>query len=176
MDNGSTCVRVLTEGGRLAVAAPYHPAFPDRARALGGRWDPRRFVWTFDAREEAAVRAVLVDIFGEDGSGNVPRVDVRLFISDWPHPELWLFGRLVLRRPGRDLPVRPGPGVAILSGEFARRGGSSKHPEISCGLSGEVVVIVHDVPLSLAQRAAERGTFGAQIVSAPEAGGTDAGE
>ena len=61
-------IKVETQGERLVVQAPFHPDLPAKSRDLGGRWDARQTAWTFDVRDEAAVREMLVSIFGTDGS------------------------------------------------------------------------------------------------------------
>lgn len=138
-------VRVWRTGDTVYLAAPYHPSLPERAKALGGRWDSADKVWRFDARDEARVRELARGIYGTDGTDNPQLVTIRVTITEREayEQELWLAGRLVARRPGRDLPVQLGDGVIIVSGAFPRRGGSARYPE----LGGQGVVLeVRDVP------------------------------
>jgi len=58
---------VEEEDGRIAVASPYHPNFPLRARSLGGVWDAARRVWIFDAGDQDRVRSLCREIYGTDG-------------------------------------------------------------------------------------------------------------
>lgn len=136
-------VRVERTGDAVILLAPYHPSLPERAKALGGRWNGR--AWQFDVRDEARVRELARSIYGTDGADNPELVTIRVTITgrEAASQEFWLAGRLIARRPGRDLPVRLGDGVVVVEGAFPRRAGSAKHPE----LGGEGVVLeVRDVP------------------------------
>lgn len=55
--------------GNTAIAtAPYHPSFSGFARQIGGRWIADKRAWSFDSRDVARVRDLLLDLFGTDGS------------------------------------------------------------------------------------------------------------
>src|SRR5689334_627437 len=58
---------VEEEDGRIAVSSPYHPAFPAKARSLGGIWDVARRVWVFDASDYDRVKSLCLEIYGTDG-------------------------------------------------------------------------------------------------------------
>jgi DNA repair protein RadC len=58
------------EDGRIAVSSPYHPAFPARARSLGGVWDAGRRVWVFDAGDHDRVKSLCREVYGADGPEN----------------------------------------------------------------------------------------------------------
>lgn len=145
-------IQIDSEG--LRVRTPYHPEFPERARAIGGRWDPASRVWRFDPRDEARVRAILTDIFGTDGTDRPPLVIVRIRVDRIPgirtKGSLWLFGREIARRPGRDDRVRLGPGVILIDGGFPPRGGSRSDPRLSP--EEGTVLEVRDVPRPLVER------------------------
>lgn len=136
-------VRIERTGDAVVLAAPYHPDLPARAKALGGRWDGR--AWRFDGRDEARARELARSIYGTDGEDNPELVTFRVTLTerDATQQELWLAGRLVARRPGRDIPVRLGDGVIMVSGQFPSRAGSARHPELG-GVG--VVLEVRDVP------------------------------
>ena len=61
-------ITITNRNGRLAVDSPYNPEFPPCARALGGQWDRAAQAWTFDVRDEPALRHVLRALYGTDGS------------------------------------------------------------------------------------------------------------
>jgi len=128
----------------LIIEAPYHPDFPAGARRLGGSWSALRRHWTFDARDEIDIRALLIEVYGTDGSAGIPTVDVEvsldgLLIGD----ELWMLGRqLVSCRSGF---VRLGDGVRILIGELYS--GSRRDPHLTW--QENTTLLVRDVPTSL---------------------------
>ena len=140
--------------------SPYHPEFPERARALGGTWNGETFYWLFDARDRDRVRALCREIYGEDPDGEpAPLVDLRLRITDSdrsyiiPPPtmgSMFLLGRQIARRPGRDAPVRLGPGVVVLQGGFSGSGGSAKHPSLAT--LANTILEIRDVPAPLVEQ------------------------
>lgn len=148
---------VTVRNGRtmLQLTAPYHPAFPRLARALGGLFNGDTKLWYFDPRDEARVRALCEEVYGID-PGNQEPVSTRTILLhldrlNTENESLWLVGREIASRPARDAPVRLGRGVIINSGGFANRGGSARYPALA-PLDGTVLV-VRDVPFSLVERA-----------------------
>ena len=143
-------VRIVTGAEQIAVSAPYCPEWPEKARAIGGKWDSARSLWKFDARDEARVRDLCVEVFGTDGHPVEVR-DIRVALDGLPSlgDSLWVGGRLVCRRRNRDWKVELGDGVVSVSGDFPRSGGSSKHPRLD-PMPGTVLE-VRDVPLSIAE-------------------------
>ncbi len=146
-------VTTSIEDGKFTVQSPYYPDFVEDAKALNGRWSDGR--WRFDARLESRVRALCLKHYGDDGSGEVPTVDVELHLDkiSTSGQELALLGRILCKRRARDEAVRLGEGVAILAGGFSGAGGSARYPQIS-PLPGTVLQ-VFDVPLELARTEAE---------------------
>ncbi|HYZ41439.1 MAG TPA: DNA repair protein RadC [Stellaceae bacterium] len=57
---------IIEQDGRVVVSTPYHPAFPARARSLGGVWDAAQRIWVFDAADHARVRSLCQAIYGTD--------------------------------------------------------------------------------------------------------------
>lgn len=153
-----------TGNGRVKLAAPYHPGLPSRARALGGKFDPSTKTWHFDARDEERVREIARALYGTDGKDAPPLVTIRVNL-DKIRPNggsLWLAGREVAARLGRDLPARLGEGVIVISGGFPSTGGSRAHPRLE-PKSGTVLE-VRDVPEVLARAEMERWGEGIVIV------------
>jgi hypothetical protein len=144
-------ISVLREGERLRVRSPYHAAFPPEARNLGGKWDRGRGEWVFDPRLEEQVRALLTRIYRWDGTYPVLIADVRVILDrlpeDWRgYRSLWLLGRELASRPGRDAPVEMGPGVSLEAGGFPPSGGSRKYPALKWR-PGTVLKVL-DVPVA----------------------------
>lgn len=100
-------VSVVTEGNRILTSTPYLANFAPAAKKQGGRWDASRRVWSFDARDEVAVRELLVSFYGTDGIEPVDLVTIRVPLSDYltTRQDLVDFGRIILSRRGRDEPI-----------------------------------------------------------------------
>ncbi len=134
----------------ILVQTPYHPDFPEKAKALGGYWDGVQRWWTFDARDEPDVRALCLELFGTDGSTPVPTVDLEVSLDGWPDTgELWLVGRQLIRRTYGG--VRFGESVRVLAGGFtdtSRRSGQLRWQQ-------GTVLLVRDVPKSLVEKLSE---------------------
>ena len=144
-------IKVETQGEKLVVQAPYHPDMPPKARDLGGRWDGKQSVWTFDPRDERAARDMLIAIFGTDGSPvDTTTVLHEVTSKEAAAPQLWLYGRKIAERIGRDSRVQLGHGVRYVnSGEtFPSRGGSTKYPALE---GAGIVLEIRDVPVTLAE-------------------------
>jgi hypothetical protein len=145
-----TNVSIQIQGDRVIVATPYNPRFPAAARNLGGRWEAAQLRWTFDIRDEQAVRNLLLSIYGTDGTPTPTVTARRSWQSGESLPgEIWIAGRLVLSRPERDGSVRLGQGVVLVSGGFRTSGGSARYPQIG-PLPQDVTIEIRDIPASLA--------------------------
>ncbi|MFF2751142.1 hypothetical protein ACFVVA_37100 [Kitasatospora sp. NPDC058048] len=134
------------DNGRVALESPYHPELPSAAREIGGRWDAAARHWYFDARDEALVRDLALEIFGTDGSpaAEGDTVTIRLDISNTRQQDLRYGGRLIASRPEKKGPVRLGVGVILISGGFPAYGGTEKYPELEARKN--TVVEVRDLP------------------------------
>ena len=150
-----TTIQVTRDGERVVARAPYHPEWPAQAKALGGRYRPTDKSWQFDARDEARVRELCVAIYGTDGETAADLVT--LHVQVWRLQDsqaIWLAGREICSRPGRDAQVRLGAGVILLSGEFAAWSGSRNHPRV--GALAGTILEVRDVPRPLAEAEAQK--------------------
>lgn len=159
----------------VEVESPYNPGFVEGSHRLAGKWVPSLKRWRFDRRDEQAVKDLCLSVYGMDGVEKPEvvdaEVDIRGYSGDMPgisghEDNIFLLGRQLAWRPGRDVPVRLGEGVRILSGDFGHRGGSAKYPKVYDD-NGIVTLLVRDVPRSLAEKAvaSERGAV--RIVGAP---------
>jgi hypothetical protein len=141
-------VKVSTlENGRIAVKSPFHPTFPAKARAIGGKWDGGTRRWTFDARDEERARALCMEIFGTDGTPQATATVQIVVEQAWRAVgrEYWRFGRRLINKMGRDSTPSLGDGVILVDGAFLSRGGSRANPIIT--MRGESVTLeVRDVP------------------------------
>ncbi|MGH3987458.1 MAG: hypothetical protein ACRDTZ_09090 [Pseudonocardiaceae bacterium] len=133
----------------VTLTAPYHPDLPRKAHAAGGRFI--NGVWRFDPRDEARVRQITCAIFGTDGTPGptatvwVPLADFATHLRSQRGPEaLWLLGRRLVTRRGRDDRVELGPGVVVLTGGFPGSGGSVKNPTLDP--EPDTMLEVRDVP------------------------------
>lgn len=120
---------------KLQLSSPYHPDLPAKAKALGGRFNYDTKLWYFDLRDSERVRAMCVEIYGIDPLSETPlptkTIRVALDKVNTYGQTLWLGGKEIAHRPARDSAVRLGPGVVIIEGGFAGRGGSAKYPDLA---------------------------------------------
>jgi hypothetical protein len=156
MTSSTTSITLTRKDDRLLLSAPYHPDLASRAKTLGGRWIPASAVWAFDPRDEVRVRGLCETVFGIDPNGAPPDlVDVRFrFHGRIDMQSLWLCGREVASRRGRDEAVRLGADVIVEEGSFTPSGGSVKFPWL--GDVDGVALLVRDVPRPLAERLTSR--------------------
>lgn len=154
-----TTVTITRNDDRVTIDAPYHPEFPRKAKAIGGKWSPAQRVWAFDARDEGAVRNLATEIYGTDGSTPTELVTVRAVLTATYHAtnghyvggtDTWMFGRNILHKSGRDTTPRLGEGVVVVDGELAARGGSAKYPAITFE-TPTLTVEIRDVPRELVE-------------------------
>jgi len=150
------------EGNCVALSSPFHPTFPKPAKAAGGRWDGK--AWIFDARDVDRARAICRDIFGADDQSDPDdvltiRAPARTCdahghgkFDDRPM-SYWLAGRKVAHATGRDSGAFLAPGVVVIQGSFTS-GGSVKNP--ACRFEEGTVIEVRDVPRVAAERVHER--------------------
>lgn len=142
-------IRIETTEKTVALFCPYHPDLSPAAMGLGGKYGGSN-LWTFDSRDEERVKEMARKIYGTDGSPvdvATVRIDTsKLNRRELASQELWLLGRLIAKRGGRDYPVRLGEGVILIFGNFEKSGGSAKYPALG---ATDAVIEVRDVPLPL---------------------------
>jgi hypothetical protein len=172
-----TNISVETDGDKVLTHTPYHPGFVAGAKKLNGKWNSATKTWAFDARDEANVRKLCMDVYGTDGEeGADDLVDLRVPLLEndlWREQTLYLGGRQIAHRQGRDDPVRLGDGVVVVEGAFPASGGSRKSPELANQLRDPLVVEIRDLPRRAAERVLKRE--GAEIIGgdSPIEGGID---
>lgn len=160
-------VSIQTNGGQMSVVAPYNCKFVAQAKNWGGRWNPP--AWVFRPQEESRVRALCVDLYGEDGHGAVDTVTLRIewtqsgSISQEP---IMANGRTIARATGRDSGARMGESIILLSGGFSS-GGSVKNWTTT--VDAGTVVLVRDFPRACAENLVSKNNATNRRVYAIEA-------
>jgi len=163
-------VRIERKGTSLAVTCPYNPGFGRKAKEIAGQWDSNGKTWNFDVRNEELVRNLLIDVYGTDDSATAELVSVKLVITLPDEEEcqvgptcgvLVIAGRVVAAASGRDSGARLGEGVVVVSGGF-KSGGSMKNWATMA--KPNTVVILHDVPRAVAEKAVSNWEEGSGIV------------
>lgn len=143
-------VKMQDGTSRFRLDSPYHPDLPKRLRAMGGQWNNERKAWYMPADMEPQLRQLCIEFFSTDplAPPETDLVTVEVQAGDLDYNDTcWLFGREILRRPGRDMSVRVGAGVSIISGGFRSSGGSARYPNIGMAQDG-TVIRVRDVARS----------------------------
>jgi hypothetical protein len=141
-------VEITTHGNNLVVVSPYNPNFPAAAKLLGGKWDADRKAWVFDARDEARVRALCQETYGEGGEegADLDLVTVRLRatsnLSKW-HEGLFCCGRKVAAAIGKTSGAKLGDGVVVLAGKL---GSGGSHANWTTTADAGTEVEIKDVP------------------------------
>ena len=59
-------VKISVDDGKVFVKSPYHPRWPEQARAIGGSWHANTKLWVFDASRLDKVQALAVEVYGSD--------------------------------------------------------------------------------------------------------------
>lgn len=155
----STQTIIENTGTACTIATPYNPAFVSDLKAAFGRnarWNADTKTWQVPAVDEAKARELVRKHYGSDGSEPAgPTVTVRWTVQQDEKAErapLMRYGRPIIAAQGRDSGAFPQAGVVLESGTI-KSGGSMRYWEtIACA---GAVLLVHDVPLALAQADAD---------------------
>lgn len=146
-------VEIIKTGGEITAHTPYNPAFPAKARKLGGRWRAHDKTWVFDGRDEDRVRKACRDVYGTDGSDGDDVVDLRVTYAKealGDRAAVYFAGREVARAYGRDSGAKLGEGVVQLEGRI----GSSGSRQYWCTqIRAGSVFELRDVPRAAAEKA-----------------------
>lgn len=140
------------EDNKMEVVSDYNKAFIRKAKDLHAKWNGKG--WVFDKEDEELVRDILKSIYGEDGREEVNKVTVRVDLDKLVelegigyYSEINLFGRTLVRRPGRDYEVKKHDTVKVLAGGFKGMGGSKANPRLE-ELEGTLLE-VKNVPMGM---------------------------
>lgn len=147
-------VKVTARDGALSVYCPYSKAFVSFAHMRNAKWSDGIDQWLFDPRDEFAVRATLIDIYGTDDSASCQKVNVRLNLDELPEQakakRLFICGREVAWRKQSDRFVELGDSVVVVAGGFPRE---SRGYKPALEPDPGTVLEVRDVPVQAAERA-----------------------
>lgn len=149
-------VVVSSRDSAVMVDCPYSKSFTDFAHMRGGLWSDGSKRWMFDSRDEFAVRATLIDIYGTDDSASCQKVDVRLSLDGMRDRvdgtgRLFICGREVARRRYCARYVDLGESVVIVTGGFPREADYRGRPILAP--EAATVLEVRGVPVQAAERA-----------------------
>ena len=150
----SSSIRVTRTETTLSVLSPYNSLFVADARKLAGRWQTP--CWTFDVRNEEAIKKILRRAYGvttinSDGSCQLDVVSVRIHYPEADSRHQGGFtaqGRTIATATGRDSGATLGEGVVLESGDFDS-GGSMKN-WTTC-VEADTFVVLHDFPRHAAE-------------------------
>lgn len=144
--NTIASVKIERIEDRVHLTAPFNRTLPSEARSLGGRFDGVRKSWHLDARDEARVREMAIEIYGTDGvSGAGDLAIIHIYCSDFAEYRTnSVGGRFVLEKRTRDYLPRLGEGVILFSGDSSFDGnGSAQYSLIG---NNNAVIEVRDLP------------------------------
>jgi hypothetical protein len=141
---------------QLQVRSPMNTLFGQRAKKIGGRWEPKEAAWVFDARVDDKVRALCIDCYGNDGTTFQELVDIRVkFLRDLESSKgpITVFGRIIGSAKARDSGARLGNGVVL---EEGRIGSAGSYINWTTAVDAGTQVILFDVPKALVLAGGEK--------------------
>ncbi len=142
-----TLVQVVTGDGVTTSITPFNEEFVSFARSRGARWN--QVCWTFDARDDFAVREECRRIFGTDGTPcEMVTLKVSLDHLNTSESLVMFAGRELGRRGGKTTPVVLAPGVFVIAGGFPEKLPAA----LGLGALPGTALGMRDVPRSFAQR------------------------
>lgn len=121
-------VSTKTINNRIYAFTPFNRDFIDEAKLIGGKFDSEHKAWHFDASYSKELSAVLINIFGTDGSATntaTVRITVKSEIKEYCGPVI-ICGREIAKASGRDSGARAGSGVVFIE-KKPQSGGSVKN-------------------------------------------------
>ena len=145
-------MKVIKENGVIKVDAEFSREFVTKAHELNGKW--RDGMWNFNESVEDALRAALMDIYGEDGSP-AEYVTVKFDATDFEdESEIKIGGLQIAKRFARDSAVKfTNDSAFTAEGHFPSSGGSRNYP---CINADEGTIIQVDIPKSLYEKFSDK--------------------
>ena len=141
------------------VKSSFNPLFASKARSLGGYFDNYRQHWEFRNESLDAVKRLLLEAFGTDGTpDHSERVTLVIYMDNLPPraysdsggESIYLFGRQIARRAYRSASVELGQSVTVLRGGFKPTGGSVRKVEVDH--EPGTMLEIQNVPMSAVER------------------------
>lgn len=143
-------MKIEIENGRAYITSPYNQEFVTRVKNIGGRkWEADRKSWSVPAEAVDAVRAIMMDVYGETDQAVVEKVTVKVIVKmpfSTTRGDVVLLGKTLSHAYGRDSSATCGDGVSYIKGKCTS-GGSVKNWR--SGVSCDSEIILTDVPRSL---------------------------
>jgi hypothetical protein len=142
-------IELQVQNDQLQVRSPMNTLFGQRAKKIGGRWNPREAAWVFDARVGDKVRALCIECYGNDGTTFEELVDIRIkFLRDLVASKgpITVFGRVIGSAKARDSGARLGNGVVLEEGKISSAG---SYVNWTTAVDAGTVVLLFDVPKAL---------------------------
>lgn len=162
-----TEVNIVNMGSELVVVTPFSREFPAAARKIGGNWVASTKAWSFDLRDEQAVKELCRQVFGTAGAEDEAELVTVGIKLDELAPEhfsslggshfvnrIHWCGRTLAERRGRDKDVELGDKVRLLTGDWDPYGGSMANPAL--GSVEGIELEVRDVPKLMFDRLTNR--------------------
>ena len=144
-------MKIIKKDGRIKVQSDYNREYISRAKLIEGKWESP--YWSFPEENEKEVRALLLEIYGEDGEYH-ETVDILVDITKMPDDgTISLCSRALCSRRQRDCNVELANGVMLVEGGFTESGGSAKNPMVSP--RNGTVLKVKRCPVSFYERVKE---------------------
>ena len=111
-------MKIIVENNKARVYTPYNQEFVKAIKNIGqAKWQDR--AWVVPANMVDAVRAIMMDIYGETDISTSAKVDVKLTFAedvDEYQGAVTIFGKTIARAYGRDKKVDVGDDVAFIKG------------------------------------------------------------
>ncbi len=142
-------IELQIQNGQIQVRSPLNTLFAQRAKKIGGRWDPSCATWVFDARVDNKVRTLCVECYGNDGTTFQELVDIRIkFLRDLASSKgpIAVFGRIIGSAKARDSGAKLGSGVVLEEGKISSAG---SYVNWTTAVDAGTVVLLFDVPKEL---------------------------
>ena len=146
-------VEIKKVGEQIIAKSEYHPDLPREAKKLGGRWNPERKAWVFDARDFDRVRKLYRNTYGTDGSDNGETVTIKAELTsedeDFERCGGYYLGPVCIGRAfGRDSGAKLSSNIVCLQGGLTS-GGSVKN--WATVVRKGTVIEIRDLPKGTAQ-------------------------
>ena len=160
-------VSLKTIENTIQVKTQYNPAFVDKAKQIGGKFNGNTKCWEFDVRNKNLVKNILLSIFGTDGRNNnfvdvLVKVNKRLVSERAP---IYLAGRIIAQARGRDTGAKAAEGVSFINKE-PQSGGSQQYWTTEISPDSEFKIF--DLPEGALKLLNENESIEYEVISKPD--------
>lgn len=134
----SATVTLFHTDSNIAVKSPYDRGFIEQVKSLGGRWNSSDKRWEVPRELEQKLKEILATTYGTplDTAEAILKIkfDPHFFEKD---DEVWVGGKRVCWRRGRDSGVSFADGSYLLEGTLPSSAGSRNNPSVFEGYAEE---------------------------------------